>query len=151
MARLPLTSDEIKNVVRLSPHRDSESPNPVDSPRGFCNACGNTSDRNRRGAARNALIPGFASTMTNIFLTVALRRAISWVSPAVPPKEENDPAEAVKNSREGRRRIFARSYLTRLDSGGMINSLPPENYHADKSNFARTPRGITASPGWEDV
>lgn len=131
---LPLTSDEIKNVVRLSPRRNGKSTT-YNSPRSFCHACGNTSDRNRRrDAARNALIPRLlANTMTNIFLTVALHRTILGFQVTL-QKEENDPAGAVKNSREGRS-VF---YLTELDSGAMINSLLPENYrtsHAEKSNF----------------
>lgn len=109
---------------------------PYNSPRTFCHACGNTSDRNRlRDAARNALIPLrlLANTMTNIFLTIALHRTILGFQVTL-QKEENDPVGAVKNSREGRS-VF---YLTELDSGAMINSLLPENYrtsHAEKSNF----------------
>jgi len=66
--------------------------------------------------------------MTNIFLTVALHWTILGFQVTL-QKEENDPAEVVKNSREGR----SVSYLTELDIGAMINSLLPENYHALKN------------------
>lgn len=99
VVRLPLTSDEIKNVVRLSPRRDGESTNP---PAKFLPRF---AEIHRTGAgdgkrARNALIPsrspGRASTMTNIFFTVALLHHRGF-----PVARENDFA-ARKNSQEGR-------------------------------------------------
>lgn len=129
---LPLTSDEIKNVARLSPRREMASlrihPRRFLFPRTFCYACGNTSDRNRRrpGGWRQEtpLSSGCANTMTNIFLTVALHRTIvAFQSPS--RKTRTFLSEPWKTLE---RVVVAPRTQRELDSSGMINSLLPKNY-----------------------
>lgn len=122
---LPLTSDEINNVVRLSSREDGKFYEPRTIPRErFCHACGNTSDRNRGTRQETPLYPfGFASAMTNIFLTIVLHRTTVGFQVAL--QKEKTAGETIlpkprKTLREGR---GVSAYLTELDSDYMINSL----------------------------
>lgn len=139
---LSLTSDEINNVIRLSPRRDGEVlRTPHDSPRTFL-------PRLRKHVGpelppeRDKKRPypvGFPSTMTNIFLihrTSPNHRGFSSHPPKGGDCRRNDPVpELRKTLREGR---SVSAHLTELDSGYMINSLLPQNYRAhcaEESNF----------------
>lgn len=133
---LPLTSDEIKNVVRLSPRRNGKSTtNPVQFAARFL-------PRLRKhigpepppGSGKKRPYPLASREHDDEYFSYHRTPPNHLGFPSHPPERENDPAGAVKNSREGR----SVSYLTQLDSGAMINSLLPENYRTsrfEKFNF----------------
>lgn len=108
---LPLTSDEINNVVCLSPREDGEFYEPRTIPRErFCHACGNTSDRNcHRNAARNALISLRLREHDDEYFSYHRASPNHRGFSSHPPKggdcRRNDLAGAVKNSSRGSKRL----------------------------------------------
>lgn len=135
---LPLTSDEIKNVVRLSPRRNGKSTaNPVRFPAKFLpHLRKHIGPEPPSGRGKKRPYPPASREHDDEYFSyrLALYRTILGFQVTL-QKEENDPAGAVKNSREGR---SVSAYLTELDSGAMINSLLSENYRtsrSEKSNF----------------
>lgn len=133
---LSLTSDEIKNVVRLSPRRNGKSTtNPVQFPARFLPCLRkHIGPEPPPGGGKKRPYPLASREHDDEYFSYRRTSPNHLGFPSHPPERENDPAGAVKNSREGRS-VF---YLTELDSGAMINSLLPENYRTsrfEKSNF----------------
>lgn len=135
---LPLTSDEIKNVVRLSLCRNSKSTtNPIQFEVFAMLAEAHPTGTAAEKLQETPLSPSFSRTRWRIFFLPSHSTEPSWVSKSPSRKRSTilpEPWKTLSQEREDR----SVSYLTKLDSGAMINSLLLENYRTsrtEKSNF----------------
>ena len=126
----PLTSDEIKNVVRLSPRRNGKSTmSPVQFPARFLPRLRkHIGPEPSSGRGKKRPYPPVSREHDDEYFSYRHAPPNHLGFPSSPSRKRRtillEPWKTLKRVEAGR----SVSYLTELDSGAMINSLLPENY-----------------------